>query len=278
MAAGHLTLDVDAARLAQALTNLLNNAAKYTDPGGRILLCADAHDADLRILVRDNGIGLEPQAIERIFDMFSQMEAGHGRAEGGLGIGLALTRGVVQLHGGAVHASSEEPGKGSEFVIALSGVVVAPASATASPAHPAIHSGKIHRILVADDNKDAGESLAVLLEMAGHETRVVDGGKAALSAAAQFAPDMAFLDIGMPDMDGYAVARALRASDSGRDIALVAVTGWGQAEDKRRSMEAGFDAHLTKPVEPGKLDALLSRPLGELRNARRAIHELTDAD
>jgi signal transduction histidine kinase/ActR/RegA family two-component response regulator len=278
MGAGHPTLDVDPVRLAQALSNLLTNAAKYTNPGGRILLCADAREADLTLLVRDNGIGIEPGALPHVFEMFNQVEAGEGRAEGGLGIGLALTRGVVELHGGTITARSDGPNKGSEFTIVLLRAIVAPVPPQAGPLPtPAQTTGKAHRILVADDNRDAAESLAVLLQMEGHEARVVDGGKAALLAATEFEPDMAFLDIGMPDMDGYAVARALRASATGRDLVLVAVTGWGQAEDRRRSAEAGFDAHLTKPVEPGKLDALLSQPLGELGKARRAISELTDA-
>jgi signal transduction histidine kinase/CheY-like chemotaxis protein len=262
-----VVVDADPVRLAQALTNLLTNAAKYSDPGGEITLAAQVRGCDLQLEVCDRGMGIPPQALPHVFEMFSQAEGAAGRSEGGLGIGLALTRGVVELHGGSVQARSGGPGQGSAFVIDLPGVVRTACAAV--PAPEATHGGAppahSHRILVADDNRDAGAALGALLQVLGHRVQVVDGGRAALQAALCEPPELAFLDIGMPDLDGHEVARALRADAGTRDMVLVAVTGWGQAEDRRHSAASGFDAHLTKPVDPGVVQALLARPLAALR-------------
>ncbi len=249
----------DPVRLAQVLSNLLTNAAKYTDPPGRIALTARVVGGDtLRISVKDNGIGLSPAALAHIFQMFSQVEDAYSRSEGGLGIGLALVKGLVTLHGGSIEALSEGPGAGSEFVVTLpidrtpygDDVEVRPApGASAQPSR--------RRILVADDNQDAADSLAILLEAAGHEVRTAHGGESALSIASTFQPAIALLDIGMPDLDGYEVAKRLRSMPAGQSMHLIAITGWGQEEDKRRALGAGFDFHLTKPIELHQLEVLL---------------------
>jgi CheY-like chemotaxis protein len=254
------TFDADPVRLAQVLSNLLTNAAKYTDPPGRISLTARLENATLRIAVKDNGIGLSPAALPVIFEMSSQVHDAQGRAEGGLGIGLALVKGLVVLHGGTIEVFSEGPGRGSEFVVTLP----VWSSTTAQPVEPATPPNAAtttvgRKILVADDNQDAANTLAMLLRLAGHEVRTAHGGEAALSIARTFEPEIALLDIGMPDLNGYEVARRLRSTDRGKDLELIALTGWGQDEDKRRAQEAGFDHHLTKPVDPQRLDALLSR-------------------
>ncbi len=263
-----VVLDADPVRLAQALTNLLTNAAKYTDPGGSLQLRAVRRGADLQLAVNDSGVGIAPEALPQVFDMFSQVEGSAGRSEGGLGIGLALTRGVVELHGGSVLARSAGRGHGSEFVITLPGAVL-PAG-RAPGAHPgggaATEAPRCsHRVLVADDNHDAGEALGALVQTLGHRVQVVDGGREAIATACREPPDLAFLDIGMPDLDGHAVARALRADPATQGTVLVAVTGWGQAADRAHSAASGFDAHLTKPVDPATVRALLARPLHSLR-------------
>ena len=255
-------VDADPVRLAQVLSNLLTNAAKYTDPPGRIRLAARVEGNVLRISVKDNGIGLSVSVLDDIFEMFSQGEDPRGRAEGGLGIGLALVKGLVDLHGGAIEVFSDGPGQGSEFVVTLpcrSNGAVWPEEPPAAESRAAAVA---RRILVADDNQDAANTLALLLRLAGHEVYTAHGGQAAVALANDFRPEIALLDIGMPDLDGYEVAKQLRATDWGRDCLLVALTGWGQEDDKRRAREAGFDHHLTKPVDPRQLDALLARPTG----------------
>jgi PAS domain S-box-containing protein len=252
------SFDADPVRLAQILSNLLTNAAKYTDsPGGRIELTARVDRGMLRISVKDNGIGLSPAALAGIFNMFSQVHHSHRRADGGLGIGLALVRGLVDLHGGTIEVFSEGAGRGSEFVVALPCRVSA-ASQPAAPARPASEAPASRKILVADDNQDAANTLSLLLRLAGHDVRTAHGGRLALKLASEFKPEFAFLDIGMPDLDGYEVARRLRLTDGGRNVRLIALTGLGQEEDKRRAHDAGFDHHLTKPVDPQRLDALLA--------------------
>jgi PAS domain S-box-containing protein len=252
-------IDADPVRLAQVLSNLLTNAAKYTDPGGRIALGAHAAAATLRMWVRDNGIGLTPAELATVFEMFSQSEDAHSRSQGGLGIGLALVKGLVGLHGGTVTAVSEGPRRGSEFAVELPlGARGDPADASEADRHgdvPLSESRK--RILIADDNQDAAESLAMLLRLAGHEVRVATSGRAALALANAFRPDAALLDIGMPEMNGYEVAAALRAAPWGEAMTLIALTGWGQDEDKRQAQAAGFDHHLTKPAGYEQLEVLL---------------------
>jgi PAS domain S-box-containing protein len=254
------TLDADPVRLAQVLSNLLTNAAKYTDSPGRITLAARVEGSVLRISVKDNGIGLSPSALTHIFEMFSQGHEDLGRAEGGLGIGLALVKGLVDLHDGAIEAFTGGPGCGSEFVVTLpchaAGATQPAPSLAASEARPTPIPRKI---LVADDNLDAANTLAMLMRLAGHEVCTAHSGKAALTLAGDFRPEIALLDIGMPDLDGYEVAKQIRETEWGRNLRLIALTGWGQDEDKRRARAAGFDHHLTKPVDPRCLDELLSR-------------------
>jgi CheY-like chemotaxis protein len=213
----------------------------------------------LRICVKDNGIGLSPAALAEIFTMFSQVHDSHARSEGGLGIGLALVKGLVDLHAGTMEVFSEGPGHGSEFIVALPCQV---SDAThlreSTPASPTPSTLLRRKILVADDNRDAANALALLLRLAGHDVRVAHDGQAALALAREFQPDCAVLDIGMPDLNGYEVARRLRHSAFGKHVRLIALTGWGQDDDKRRAHDAGFDHHLTKPVDRERLDALLA--------------------
>jgi PAS domain S-box-containing protein len=255
-------LDADPTRLTQVLLNLLNNAAKYTPRGGRIEVEASADGHHALVNVRDTGIGIAPEHVGKLFEMFSQVVPALERSQGGLGIGLALARGLVELHGGTIEARSRGPGHGSEFVVRLP-VAEAPAGAMAN-AVPAGPKAAPLRVLVVDDNVDAADSLAVMLELHGHAVAVAHGGPAALEVAGRFAPDVVLLDIGMPGMNGYEVAERLRRDEAGggRRLLLVALTGWGADEDKRRAMAAGFDHHLTKPVDPAGLDAVLEAGAG----------------
>jgi signal transduction histidine kinase len=259
----------DPMRLTQALGNILGNAAKYTDTGGRITLTARRRRRDVEIAVRDTGVGIPPDVLPCIFNLFTQLDRQTGRHQGGLGIGLALVRQLVEMHGGTVTAASDGPGKGSEFVIRLPlSIERAGASEVAGdPNLPPVAVDKPaqkpkpvqRRILVADDNSDARESLATLLSLSGHEVYRAEDGSDALRAAERCRPDVALLDIGMPFANGYEVARHIRGQPWGRHMVLVALTGWGQESDRRRSREAGFDSHLTKPVDPHVLDELLAR-------------------
>jgi CheY-like chemotaxis protein len=252
-----LDVDVDPLRLAQVLSNLLTNAAKYSDPGGTIELRVDAQNDGLDISVKDQGIGIAPQSLGQVFDMFSQVDSSSTRADG-LGIGLALVKGLTELHGGNVEVNSAGLGRGSEFVVHLPLSVsrLAASNRTAEPRPPATRG--CQRVLVADDNRDAAESLAMLLELSGHEVRVAHDGRTALSLAQAFRPDISLLDIGMPDLSGYEVAQTLRRETWGAQIRLIALTGWGQEHDRRRAQEAGFDHHLTKPIDPKTLEILLT--------------------
>jgi len=249
-------LTVDGVRLAQAVANLLTNAAKYTDVGGCIELTARVEEA-LVLTVADNGIGIAADQLGRLFTMFSQASSGN-RSEGGLGIGLALVKGIVELHGGTVEAQSGGVGRGSEFTIRLP---LTPAAAAAVvPAEmepPCAPAGRL-RVLIADDNRDAADSLALLLAHDGHEVRTVYSGQAAVALLESFSPEVALLDIGMPDLDGFAVADRIRQRRGTTEVCLIAITGWGQEDDKHRSREAGFAAHLTKPVDPHGVRALLA--------------------
>ena len=266
------TLNVygDPLRLTQAIGNVLANAAKYTEPGGQITLRARRRGRDVEIAIRDTGIGIAEEVLPCIFDLFTQVDQRSGRPQGGLGIGLALVRRLVEMHGGTVTASSAGPGQGSEFVILLPVSVQRDNSGRFSddsaggepeattPVEPARRAPR-HRILVADDNPDARESLAALLALGGHELFRARDGSDALESAERHRPHIALLDIGMPFANGYEVARKIRSQPWGRDMVLIALTGWGQEADRRRSQEAGFDSHLTKPVDPEVLDALLAR-------------------
>lgn len=248
-------LDADPLRLSQALANLLMNAAKYSDPGGRIELSGTVQGRSVELSVRDNGIGIEPEALRGIFEMFSQVDGTRHRSEGGLGIGLALVKGLTELHGGSVEARSEGPGRGSEFILRLPLATKHGSESRAAAPPPAVQSGR--RILIADDNRDAAESLSMLLGLAGHEVRVAHLGHAALSIAQGFRPDTAVLDIGMPDLSGYEVARALRQAPWAEKIQLIALTGWGQDDHRQQALDAGFDHHLVKPIDPAQLESLI---------------------
>lgn len=251
-------VDGDLTRLAQSLSNLVNNAAKYTPDGGRIQVSLACEGSDAVLTVTDDGIGLPPDTIARVFDMFAQVNRSLERAQGGLGIGLALVRSLVQMHGGQVSAASPGAGQGSTFTLRLPLLQPAPKPAPAAPPAAAA-PGRTLRILVVDDNEDAATVLALLLQLGGHEVQVEHGGHAALRTAASFQPHAIFCDVGMPGMGGYEFAARLRLEPRFADTLLVALTGWGAEEDKRRSRAAGFDEHLTKPASEEVVTALLAR-------------------
>jgi signal transduction histidine kinase len=253
----------DPLRLTQVLGNVLSNAAKYTENGGQISLTARQVDDAVEIRVQDTGIGIPTDMQPMIFDMFTQLNLQTGRPQSGLGIGLALVRKLLEMHGGSVTAFSEGNGHGSEFLISLpviaSGITAGNGRAAVGlDSDVGAEAVQVRRrILVADDNSDALESLVTLLELGGHEVFSAANGALALESAERNLPEVALLDIGMPKLDGYEVARRIRAQPWGRQITLVALTGWGQESDRRRSGEAGFDSHLVKPLDLDKLTALL---------------------
>ena len=255
-----LRVDGDPTRLTQALGNVLGNAAKYTDRGGCIDLICARKGTEVEIRVRDNGIGIPAELLPRIFDLFTQLDRRSDDSFGGLGIGLALVRRLVEMHGGSITASSNGEGAGSEFVIRLpllaEGALCVEDQTEAQPCET---SSVPRRILLADDNADALESLATVLRLRGHEVFSAPNGAIALETAARHLPEVALLDIGMPLIDGYEVARRIRAQEWGKGVTLVAVTGWGQESDRVRSQEAGFDTHLVKPLDLDKLTALLAQ-------------------
>jgi PAS domain S-box-containing protein len=254
---GAMPLEADGMRLAQVLANLLNNASKYTHEGGHIGLSAQRDGDQVVVSVRDDGAGIPPEMLPRVFDLFTQADRTLHRAQGGLGIGLTLVRSIVEMHGGSVEARSEGPGRGSEFRVHLPMAEhVPPPERAIEP--PAARNTRHHRILVVDDNHDSADSLEMVLQFLGAEVQTVYDGPAALEAMGRYRPCAMFLDIGMPDMDGYEVARRVRASPQGRDVTLVALTGWGQQDDRRRSREAGFDCHLVKPADVESLRAVLA--------------------
>ena len=254
---GSLQVYADPLRLAQVLSNLLTNAAKYTNPRGDIRVVANESGGELTVSVEDSGIGIAAEDLPRVFGMFAQVRSAQEHAAGGLGIGLALARGIVDLHGGRIEAASDGPGRGSRFTVYLPGATRA---SLAEPRARASVNGKVmhKRILLADDNRDAAESLAIILRLEGHEVELAHDGSAALRSFASSCPDVALLDIGMPKINGYEVARQIRARPEGERVLLIAITGWAQDSDRVRSREAGFDHHLTKPVEPETLIQLLS--------------------
>jgi CheY-like chemotaxis protein/two-component sensor histidine kinase len=260
-----VTLEGDPVRLAQVLSNLLNNAAKYTDPGGNISIEARVSGGEVHIAVRDTGIGIAPEMMPHLFDIFSQANAARERAQGGLGIGLSLVKGLVELHHGSVEAHSEGLGCGSEFAVRLplplssqhrQGESIG-CDQEAQKAFPRL------RIVVADDNKDAADSVAMMLRIMGNEVRTDYDGEQAVRTAQEFRPDLVILDIGMPNLNGYQAARRVRDQNWGKDVYLVAMTGWGQREDRRKAEEAGFNVHMVKPADPSKLMRILEQlPLG----------------
>jgi len=258
----------DLIRLAQVLNNLLVNAAKYTERAGRIALTATLAADRVRISVRDNGIGISPELLPKIFDFFVQGSRSLERSQGGLGIGLTLVKRLVEMHGGAVSAHSAGIGKGSELVLDLPlPDQTAAAEGKDGVVAAAAVGGRRRRVLVVDDNVDAAESLGALLRCLGADVVTVHDGPAALEALRTEKASAAVLDIGMPGMDGYEVARRVRSGPRGNDIKLIALTGWGNDEDRRRSREAGIDHHLVKPVDLHVLEDVLAARRGEPRPA-----------
>jgi two-component system CheB/CheR fusion protein len=252
-----LWLDADPVRLAQVLTNLLHNASKYTPEGGWIELTAAAEDGTVAVRVRDNGAGMTPEVLASAFDLFVQGPRPIDRAQGGLGLGLTLVRRLVELHGGSVGAASEGPGRGSTVVVRLPAAAPA-ADAPELAAEAAPPAGvRPRRVLVVDDNQDASDSLALLLRIDGHEVETAADGLAALAAAERFRPDVILLDLGLPGIDGYEVARRLRERPDFDGTRIVAVSGYGQPEDRERSRAAGIEEHLLKPVEPRRIRELV---------------------
>ncbi len=265
----HMTVDGDLARLSQVVSNLLHNAAKFTGPGGRILLDVEKQDGHVVIRVRDNGIGIDAEALPYVFELFTQAGRSVDRAVDGFGIGLALVRRLVEMHGGQTAVRSEGAGMGTEAVVILP--LVDAGMSAHSPVKlaelPALPSS---RILVADDNADASTSLSMLLTMWGHVVRTAADGVEVLERAPEFQPRVVLLDLGMPRLDGYETARRIREQPWGRDIALIALTGWGQPQDRDRTSRAGFDAHLVKPVSNRDLADALGRFIGPPRHTARA--------
>jgi signal transduction histidine kinase len=244
-----LTVDGDKTRLVQVIGNILHNAAKFTDPRGRITLKVAREGPFVAVRVRDTGIGLHPDQVDRIFELFMQVQTKSQASQSGLGIGLALVRRLAEMHGGAVTVQSDGLGHGAEFIVRLP--VLTATETPAMKAHTesqALPSISARRILVADDSRDAAEALALLLQLAGHDVRTVHDGIEALAVSKRFKPEVVLLDLGMPRMDGYEAARQMRRRAWGKRAALIALTGWGQPQDRQRTAEVGFDAHLVKPV------------------------------
>jgi CheY-like chemotaxis protein len=244
-------------RLEQIVNNLLDNALKYTPAGGRIVVCTAAAGAHATLSVRDTGRGIAPDLLPHVFDLFVQEPRSLDRPGGGLGLGLALVKRLAELHGGSVAAASPGLGGGSEFTVRLPAAATARETADAAAAPPAAANGPSRRVLVVEDNEDSREMLQMLLESAGHVVETSADGPSGLARLQAFKPDVALIDVGLPGLDGYALARMVRAQPDISGIRLVALTGYGQAEDRARALAAGFDRHVTKPVDPFVLEALV---------------------
>jgi signal transduction histidine kinase/CheY-like chemotaxis protein len=275
---GDLRVEADPARAEQIVVNLLTNAAKYTKPGGRIAVTVERQEEEAVIQVRDSGMGIAPDMLPRVFDLFMQSARTLDRALGGLGVGLTVARRLVELHGGRIEAHSEGIGKGAEFVVRLPALPAAPEEAIPArdffrvglSAEPA-RQGRA-RVMLVEDNRDTAESLAMLLELLGHQVRVVTDGRAALDVAQANVPDVMLIDIGLPDIDGYEVARRMRQHPGLKSVVLIALTGYGRDEDRQRAFAAGFDYHIVKPVNPDALQGLVARLGKKQRQDPPTIH------
>ena len=252
---GNLWVHADATRLEQVVVNLLNNAIKYSDKKGEVWLAGTRDGANITISLKDNGIGIPPEKLPAMFELFTQGDRSPARSEGGLGIGLTVAKKLVEMHNGSIAAKSEGMGKGSQFIIRL------PAAERPTTLAPAVNSLKIAlkktTILVVEDNADTAASMALLLRLDGHEVTVAHSGCDALAAARARPPDLILLDIGLPEIDGYEVARRIQLEESCRNAVIVAASGYGQDEDRRRTREAGFHYHLVKPIDHDALASIL---------------------
>ncbi|HEY4231839.1 MAG TPA: ATP-binding protein [Lacipirellulaceae bacterium] len=252
-----IVLDADPTRIAQVFANLLNNSAKYTPPGGRIQIQARQVGPNVVVVVRDNGVGISREGRDCVFDMFRQVDRSLERSQGGLGIGLTVVRRLVELHDGTVTVQSDGPGAGSEFIVELPVASAHRVPKKISPASPQARLSKL-RVLVVDDNRDAGQTLSQILQIKGHDVRLAHDGAEAIDAAAEFEPQLILMDVGMPEMNGYEATRRIRQMPFGSDITIVALTGWGQTEDRERSADAGCSGHLVKPVDFAALERLIA--------------------
>jgi CheY-like chemotaxis protein len=266
-----LVVEADASRLAQVVANLLTNAAKYTDPGGQIRIVAQPAGTFVRATITDNGRGIDPEMLPRIFDLFSQEGQELDRSQGGLGLGLAIVKNLLEAHGGSVQAHSEGKGRGAVFSLEVPlAELHSPDREPSAPAASAAESSKLGlRILIIDDNIDAAELLGETLRTLGHTTHIAFDGPSAIQAAPAFRPQVALIDLGLPVMDGFDVARALRSLPETANIPLIAVTGYGQESDRRRTREAGFEEHLVKPIDVEQLESWLHRRAGRYLSVAR---------
>jgi signal transduction histidine kinase len=265
-----ITVDGDKTRLIQVLANILHNAAKFTDPGGRIHLKVAREGAQVAISISDNGMGISPELLPTVFELFTQVHSKLERTQGGLGIGLALVRRLIEVHGGTVTARSDGLGSGTEFTVRIPTLTAEKVVRTHASESAAIAVLEPRRILVADDNHDAAEALTLRLQLAGHEVRAVHDGLEALEVGKVFKPDIVVLDLGMPKMDGCEAARRIRSSSWGTSVTLIALTGWGQQQDRQRTSDAGFDVHLVKPASESQLFAALAWPGKKTRSTDAA--------
>ncbi len=248
-------LNADPTRLAQVFSNLLNNSAKYTPKGGRISLSCQRHDSDVVVSVRDNGLGIPANMLDDIFKMFTQIDRAVEEGYTGLGVGLTLVKRLIEMHGGIIEVRSDGAGQGSEFIVRLP--ILSEVAVTKTVQEPRIVTRSL-RILVADDNKAAAIMLSMVVKMLGNDVRTAHDGDQAINVASEFLPEVVLMDLGMPKMNGYEAARHIRQQAWGKDVLLVALTGWGQDEDKERTRQAGFDHHLIKPAEPATIEKLLA--------------------
>jgi signal transduction histidine kinase/ActR/RegA family two-component response regulator len=265
-------LNVDPARAAQVFSNLLNNAAKYTDAGGQLQLTARVIGDEAIVSVIDNGIGIPPQQMTRVLEMFNQVDDSIERAEGGLGIGLSLSKRLVEMHNGRIELHAAPDGKGTEVEVRLLTTSVPLNRPSKQPVAMDSAPASRRRVLVVDDNIDSAQTLAMVLDVMGHETRLANDGAEAVRLAQEFQPDVVLLDIGMPKLNGYEACRQIRAQVWAKDVRMVAVTGWGQDEDRRRSKDAGFDMHLVKPLDPLVVERLMRRMENDHDQATKALH------